>query len=103
MKENFVNSIHGKKKVRITYYSKKDEANTIRTCAPLDIGPHSRYPDKGDYFHFWDFDGSEKPHVVPKKEEDIIKIEVLSEEFDPSEFITWETNWTISRDWGQYS
>lgn len=103
MEENFIQAIHNKKKAIITYYSKKDNAPVRRQCAPLDIGPHARYPDKGDYYFIWDYDGSDKAHPVPKKAEDIISLEILDEEFDPSEFITWDTNWTIPRDWGKYS
>lgn len=36
----------------------------------------------------------------------VIKIDLLDEIFDPAEFITWDvkkSKWFIERDWGKYS
>ena len=35
--------------------------------------------------------------------EQVISIEVLPDTFDPAEFVTWDTNWIVKRDWGKYS
>lgn len=103
MLQDFVNAIHGKNKLRITYFSKKDETTVVRLCAPMDVGPHKRFPDRGDYYHVWDYDGSSGPHPVPLSEEQIQHINILDEKFDPADFVTWDTDWTISRDWGSFS
>lgn len=103
MYEEFIDAIHNKKKIRVTFYSKKDETYVTRLCAPMDFGPHARFPDKGDRYHIWDYEGSSGPHQAPLDPEQIQSIDVLDEEFDPSEFVTWETNWFIPRDWGPYS
>jgi predicted DNA-binding transcriptional regulator YafY len=103
MEQRFTDAIHSKNKVKITYFSKKDKMITTRICAPLDIGLHKGFPDRGDYYHVWDYDGSKKPHYAPLKSDQIRDFEVLDETFDPADFVTWNTDWTISRDWGHYS
>lgn len=103
MEQEFIAAIHNKKKLEITYYAQKHDAYVTRVCAPMDIGPHQRYPEKGDYYHVWDYDGSKGPHPAPLSKESIKSITVLDESFDPADFVTWNTNWTVSRDWGAYS
>jgi hypothetical protein len=103
MEEDFISAIHNKNKIRITYFSKKDNGYVTRLCAPMDIGPHKRFPDKGDRYHVWDYDGSNGPHPSSLEPDQIRSIEALDEDFDPSEFVTWETDWTIARDWGRCS
>lgn len=103
MEDQFVSAINDKKKVRVTFYSKKDQKSVTRTCAPMDIGPHSSFPDRGDYFHVWDYDGASGPHPAPLKRDQIIDLETLSENFEPGDFVTWTPDWTVPRDWGVYS
>ena len=103
MYQEFIEAIHQKKKIRVTYFSKKDNATISRLCAPMDYGPHKRFPDKGDRFHVWDYEGSAGPHPAPLDPEQVQRIEVLDDTFDPADFVTWETDWVIPRDWGQYS
>ena len=103
MEERFIAAIHEKNKIRVTFFSKKDEMDVTRICAPMDIGLHSRFPDKGDYYHVWDYDSPSRPHPIALKEDQIIDIEFLADIFEPNEFVTWEPSWTISRDWGSYS
>ena len=103
MLEEFIDAIHQKKKIIVTFFSKKDEVIVVRTCAPMDFGPHKRFPDKGDRYQVWDYDGSSGPHPAPLDPDQVQSIEVMDEEFDPSEFVTWDTDWIIQRDWGPYS
>ncbi len=103
MEDKFIEAIRSMNKISVTYFKKKDESTVTRTCAPMDIGPHKRFPDKGEYYQVWDYDGSNGPHPSPLKSDQIISVNILSEKFDPSEFVTWQTEWTIPRDWGQYS
>lgn len=69
----------------------------------MDIAPHKGFPDRGVYYHVWDYEGSKGPHTAPIKAELISRIDVTDQEFDPSEFVTWQPDWTIDRDWGDYS
>jgi hypothetical protein len=106
MKETFLNAIHGRKKVRLTFFSHEDARPLIRTCAPLDYGPSRRAKEKIDRYHFWDFDSDTRVHVLSLNPTQVQKIEALDEDFEPSDFVTWDTKsspWFVKRDWGTYS
>jgi len=103
MKEEFIAAIHSKSKIRVTFFSKEDGHALSRVCAPMDFGPSRRAADKSDRFHMWDYESDTKNHTLSLLPHQIQSIEVLPEHFDPAEFITWQTNWFVPRDWGQYS
>lgn len=99
----FVESIHSKNKVRLTFFSKEDSCNLVRLCAPMDFGPSRRAHNKSDRFHLWDYESDKANHVLSLLPEQVISIDVLEEDFCPSEFVTWQPNWFVPRDWGVYS
>ena len=103
MEKSFVGAIHSKNKVILTFHSKEDGHSLTRTCAPMDYGPSTRAHNKSDRFHFWDYDSDTAKHTLSLLPEQVISIEVLPEKFDPAEFVTWQTNWIVKRDWGTYS
>ena len=103
MEKSFVGAIHSKNKVILTFHSKEDGHSLTRTCAPMDYGPSTRAHNKSDRFHFWDYDSDTAKHTLSLLPEQVISIEVLPETFDPAEFVTWQTNWIVKRDWGTYS
>lgn len=102
-KDSFVQAICSKKKIRVTFYSKEDGEVIVRRCAPMDYGPSKRAKDKSDRFHMWDYESDREQHTLSLKPEQIRNIEILDETFEPSEFVTWQTDWIIPRDWGEYS
>jgi len=87
----------------VSFYSKEDRDIVIRICAPMDYGPSRRAKDKSDRFHMWDYESDTEQHVLSLKPDQISDIEILEETFEPSEFVTWQTDWIVPRDWGQYS
>lgn len=106
MKEDFVDAIREKRKVRITFFSKDDNAIISRKCAPMDYGPSRRAKAQNDRFHLWDYESDKTNHTLSLNPEQMREIDVLEETFDPSEFITWDRTgkpWFIERDWGEYS
>ena len=106
MKDEFIRAIHAKKKVRVTFFSREDHNVLIRKCAPMDFGPSRRTKVKNHRYHFWDYESDTKTHTLSLNPDQIQKIEVLDETFDPSEFITWNTKrlpWYVKRDWGTFS
>lgn len=103
MKDTFVEAIKAKRKLRLTFYSKQDGHNLTRTCAPMDYGPSRRTNHKKDRYHFWDYESDTKNHTLSLLPEQIVSIDILADKFEPSEFVTWETNWFVSRDWGNFS
>ena len=51
----------------------------------------------------WDYESDAEQHTLSLKLEQISDIEMLEKTFEPSEFVTWQTDWIVPRDWGQYS
>lgn len=103
MKEKFIQAIHNKNKVRLTFYSKEDGRPLIRVCAPMDYGPSRRAKNKDNRYHLWDYESDTRNHVLSLLPKQVISIDVLEDYFDPSEFITWNTDWFVDRDWGKFS
>lgn len=103
MVNRFIDAIKTRKKIKLTFYSKEDGTPLIRFTAPMDYGPSRRAANKENRFHFWDYESDKRNHVLSLLPSQVISLEVTQQDFDPSEFITWETNWFISRDWGIYS
>lgn len=106
MEDQFIQAIHDKKKVQLTFFSKEDGRNLTRLCAPMDHGPSRRATDKSDRYHLWDYESDKRNHTISLPPGQIVSLEVIDETFEPGEFITWDTQsspWFIPRDWGQYS
>ena len=99
----FLHRINDKKKIRLTFLSKEDEAILVRLCAPMDFGPSSRAKVKVDKYHLWDYESDTGPHPLPLLPNQIKSMELTVEDFDPGEFVSWTPNWLISRDWDIYS
>jgi hypothetical protein len=102
----FIQAIHGRKRLLVTFYSKEDFKNLVRNCAPMDYGPSRRAKDKSNRFHFWDYDSDTRNHTLSLLPEQIVDIVELPIEFDPIGFVTWNTAgspWFIPRDWGKVS
>lgn len=102
-KEIFIEAIHSKAKVNVTFFSKQDGAVIERKCAPVDYGPSRRAKLKNDRYHLWNYEGDDGPHIMSLPTEQVHGITVLDEYFDPSEFVTWDPDWRIPRDWGRFS
>ena len=69
----------------------------------MDFGPSKRAKDKADRYHFWDFDSDTKSHILSLLPKQIRSIHPMNINFDPGEFITWEIDWFLKRNWGIYS
>ena len=98
----FVLSIKGKKKVKIKCDT-KEKGIIERTCIPFDHGPSRRYKDGLDRFHFYDLDSPDGKHNLSILEIQLINIELIDETFEPGDYVTWEPNWILKRDWGKFS
>ncbi|WP_447018299.1 hypothetical protein [Shewanella algae] len=102
-KAQFIDAIHAKTKIKLTFFSKEDGRRLTRLCAPMDFGPNRRAHNKDDRYHLWDYESDQKNHVLSLLPEQIVSMEFLSLDFCPSEFVTWQTNWFVPRNWGVYS
>lgn len=106
MLQVFIDAIHARRLLRVTFFSREDGHNLTRKCAPMDYGPSRNANDKTDRFQLWDFESDEEPHPLPLRPEHAVSMDVLDERFDPATFVTWDTStrpWFVARDWGQYS
>lgn len=102
----FIKAIRSRKKVLLRFYSMEDGTVLERTCAPMDFGPSRRAHLKNDRFHLWDYDSDAKRHTLSINPEQIVELIILEDEFDPREFVTWDTQksaWFVDRDWGSVS
>lgn len=103
MHEDFIKSIHGKIKMKLTFSSKEDGRVITRLCAPMDYGPSRRAADKTPRYHLWDYESDKQNHVLSLLPSQVVAMEATQEIFNPAEFITWQTNWFVPRDWGRNS
>ncbi len=97
LKDRFIQALHDKHKVKITFYSKADRQTLVRICAPLDYGPDPRSKDQSERFHVWADDSVSGAHLLSLTSDQIRRLDILDEEFDPGDFV-----WFIARDWGQH-
>lgn len=101
----FIRAIYEKRKIKLVFFSKEDNNYLERTCAPMDYGPSRRTKDNKNRLHVWDYDSDREEHTLSLPLEQIKSLEILPENFDPSEFITWDIKrspWFIKRNWGNY-
>ncbi|MCF7817766.1 MAG: hypothetical protein K9M54_07775 [Kiritimatiellales bacterium] len=101
--EVFTNAIHSLNKVQVRFFSQKDGADVTRTCAPMDFGPKAKENPPKDRYHCWDFSSPSRPHTESLEAEHIHSITLLDEKFKPEEFMQWQPNWHVPRDWGSFS
>jgi len=107
----FIQAINPKEKLVIKYFSKKDSLNVTRTIAPLDFGPKYKpnsnefAADGKDFFHFFDFDGSNGGHITSKDPDEVVDFQKTGTFFDPADVVELpkKHQWHIARDWGSYS
>jgi hypothetical protein len=100
----FIAAIHAKTKIKLSFFSKKDGQIITRMCAPMDFGPSRRnIKDKSDRYHLWDYESESENHVLSLLPNQVSNMVFTYVEFDPSEFVSWRTNWFIQRNWGMFS
>jgi hypothetical protein len=83
LKGQFLEALHGMKKIRVEFYSKENGRQVVRICAPMDFAPSRRAKDKTNRFHFWDFTSDVGAHTLSLLPNQLQSIEVLEDSFDP--------------------
>lgn len=99
----FISAIHNKRKVEVIFFSKEDGEQLRRVCAPMDFGPSRKAKNKGNRYHFWDYESDTRNHVLSVLPSQIVSMNILEYEFNPSDFVYWKSDWFVQRDWGIYS
>ena len=103
MLKNFLEGIHKKRYLSVDFIAKEDSLLRNRKCVPFDYGESRKYRDDKDRFHFLDLNSPDGKHNLSILPEQVKKVEILDESFDPADYVKWEPNWIVKRDWGQYS
>lgn len=101
-KEIFLEAIH-KKKIVIVQINSKEKGMIIRKCIPFDFGPSRKFKDGLDRYHFYDLNSPEGSHILSITPNQLISIEITSEDFKPEDYVKWSTPWFVKRDWGVHS
>jgi len=104
MKNTFLEAIHEKKQITVTFNS-KSKGMITRMCIPFDFGPSRRknLQSNPDKYHMYDLDSPDGKHTLGITEDQIVSLEKSDIDFDPATYVTWSPNWFVSRDWGAYS
>ena len=105
MYEDFIAAIRERKIVIITFYAQDEGRNKTRKCIPFDYGPSRKkgLDERPDLYHFYNLDSPKGSHNLSIQPEQLESLTITDESFDPAEYVNWEPNWYIERDWGEYS
>lgn len=104
MLEKFLQAIHERKLVQVKFIAKSDGNLRDRKCVPFDYGASSNAKDKSNKYHFYDLNSPNGRHNLSLTLDQIKEIILLeNESFDPADYVIWEPNWIVKRDWGIYS
>ncbi len=103
MLKKFLEAIYEKRYLSVDFIAKEDNLLRNRKCVPFDYGISRRYRDDKDRFHFLDLNSPDGKHNLSILPEQVKKVEILDESFDPADYVKWEPNWIVKRDWGIYS
>ena len=102
----FLEALHAKRRLSVRFFSKKEQRELTRACAPLDYGPLRGAAEKTPHYQLWDLEGKRKPLNIAVTGADIRSMTLLDETFDPAEIITWAFKpnaWAVPRDWAEFS
>lgn len=103
--QNFLDAINQKKVIKIKFNA-QEKGVIERNCIPFDFGPWRRNVSPNpDRYHMYDLNSPDGKHNLSILPGQVVEIEIISQDFDPSDYITWKPpyNWFIPRDWGIYS
>ncbi|MFZ3053338.1 MAG: hypothetical protein WA099_08005 [Sulfuricurvum sp.] len=104
MLDIFLRGIHEKRYLFVDFVAKEDGQLRKRKCVPFDYGESRKYRDGKDRFHFYDLDSPDGKHNLSLLPEQIQKLDVLNDVFNPADYVTWTPiNWIVKRNWGDCS
>jgi len=83
---HFIAALKHKKKVRVKFNSKADGGVLERICAPLAYGPAGEFNDGLNRYWLWDYESSAGACALGLMPQQIIDLQILTDEFDPAEF-----------------
>lgn len=102
MYDDFIRAINEKKVVEVMVDT-EEKGLIKRKCVPFDFGPSRRGNDRREKFHFYDLDSPDGAHNLSITPEKLRDLKVTPETFEPCDYVKWEPNWFVQRDWGEFS
>ena len=98
MNKIFMKSINDKLIVNLTFKTVKGNVVT-RRCIPYNLGPHKRFKDKSQRYHFLVLKGPLYSHPVFLLPKQILKIKITDVHFNPVSYKAWKPNWFANTLW----
>jgi hypothetical protein len=95
----FLDAIRQKKLIRIAFYSRPDSGTVDRECAPLDYGPEPDAANVLNQYWIWDPANTAGANPLGLLSDQIVSVQVLGKDFDPSTFLALSRPWFVARDW----
>jgi hypothetical protein len=77
----FARGMEQQKKVRLTFYSRKQRRSLVRTCAPLHYSEGVGAGDDKDCYYFWDFNAKKGSNFLALAPSKIASMEPTDEPF----------------------
>ncbi len=102
----FLDALADQHRVSLRFFSKKEDRELTRICAPLDFGPLRGALEAADHYQLWNLEGKRKPLNIAVTPKDVVSMTRLEETFAPADIITWAFKpnaWRVPRDWGAFS
>jgi hypothetical protein len=97
---DFLKAIEMKKYVKVTFFSKKDNAVVTKRYVPLDYGPSKNEKVPTDRYHFYNVEDPKGFYTISVLPENVQAIEITEDVFNPTEFIKWTpVVWILPRNW----
>lgn len=98
MYNNFIRAIHEKRIVEIKVNT-KGKGVISRRAIPFDYGPGKIDNYRVDRYHFYNLDSPDGQHNFSPNPQDVLSIELTDETFNPADYVHWNPNWYIEREW----
>jgi hypothetical protein len=95
----FLDAIRQRKLLRIAFYSRPDGGTVDRECAPLDYGPQPDTANVLNQYWIWDPAATAGANPLGLLPDQIVSVQVLGKDFDPSTFRLGSRPWFVPRDW----
>ena len=78
----FIQGIQQKKKLNLSFFSRKNLQNLIRKCAPLHYSKGHVEGDGLDCYYIWDFEATKSNHFLSLPPSQIVTMELAEETFN---------------------
>ena len=82
----FVQGIEQKRRLKLTFFCRKNHQNLLRQCAPLHYSKGQIEGDDLDCYYIWDFEAAKGSHFLALPPSQIVKMELAEETFNVGDF-----------------